>query len=249
MGMPRLLNDIDALVSEGRLYFAAEDNARLVTVLRHVARYYKFLLVIYERYQEASNGLQRGYQQLIQSSDTGDTSRNFYELDHLSMLVQIEIESYYLFAKVLLDKVAHLFEFYFGQGRGLSLDSHDDLAKNLVEYCKVKHISHCDTLVGLVGALKKDVSDFRDYQIAHEKSPRTLHVVGFANAGDANANATIHLTRMNPREKDAYKMSKPITGLHDDIEAYIQMMVGLLRDNREVSILKALPNKPLVPTR
>ena len=37
----------------------------------------------------------------------------------LTTRLHLEIESFYLFAKILLDKVAHFVEFYFGPGRKL----------------------------------------------------------------------------------------------------------------------------------
>jgi hypothetical protein len=58
-----------------------------------------------------------------------------YEEDaQLAVLVHLEIESSYLFAKILLDKIAHAFEFYFGPSCKKSLDSHDSLVKNFTAY-------------------------------------------------------------------------------------------------------------------
>ena len=48
--------------------------------------------------------------------------------------LHLEIESYYLFSKIMLDKIVHALEFYFGQGRKKSLDSHDGLVKNSASY-------------------------------------------------------------------------------------------------------------------
>ncbi len=41
--------------------------------------------------------------------------------------LHLEIESFDLFAKIFLDKIANFLEFYFESARGLSLDSHDQL--------------------------------------------------------------------------------------------------------------------------
>jgi hypothetical protein len=46
--------------------------------------------------------------------------------------LHLEIESYYVFAKIILDDVARAIEYYFGPHRGLALDSHDGLAKRMV---------------------------------------------------------------------------------------------------------------------
>jgi len=78
-----------------------------------------------------------------------------------------------IFAKIALDKIVHVIEFYFGQGRGIRLNSHDDLTKGITKFASLKGLSLPEVYVALSEHLKKDVSDFRDYQIEHEKSPRT----------------------------------------------------------------------------
>jgi len=56
----------------------------------------------------------------------------------LSAELHLQIESYYLFTKIILDDVARAIEFYFDAARRLLLDSHDDLAKNLEGFAKIR---------------------------------------------------------------------------------------------------------------
>jgi len=110
-------------------------------------------------------------------------------------MLQLEIESFYLFAKILLDKVAHFVEFYFGQGQGCSLVSQDQFVKNLPTHAALKGIKFTDRFAETMKTLKQDISDHRDYQIAHEASPKTLHGTLF----DAEGKTKIFSNRLYPR--------------------------------------------------
>lgn len=92
----------------------------------------------------------------------------------LSIQVHLEIESFYLFAKILLDDVARAIEFYFGPAKRLALDSHDDVSKRLPAYAAAKGLAVPQEFVDRVMNLRERISDFRDQKISHEKSPRTM---------------------------------------------------------------------------
>jgi hypothetical protein len=91
-----------------------------------------------------------------------------------------------LFAKICLDKIAHALEFYFGQGRGKSFDSHDRLVRNFAAYAAEKRLALTADFMRIAAALKKDISDYRDYEIAHEKSLRRLSGTVFDTEGRSN---------------------------------------------------------------
>jgi hypothetical protein len=112
-------------------------------------------------------------------------------------LLHLEIESFYLFAKILLDKIAHALEFYFGLGRKKSLDSHDGLVKNFAQYAEVKCLTLPSDFMTIAARLKTDVSDYRDYEIAHEKSPRRMSGTVF----DAEGRMRIVATSLYPTEQ------------------------------------------------
>jgi hypothetical protein len=116
-------------------------------------------------------------------------------------VLHLDIESFYLFAKIYLDKIAHAFEFYFGPGRGKSMDSHDQLVKNFPAYAKEKGLTLPSDLMSIATRLKSDISDYRDYEIAHEKSPRRLSGTVF----DTEGKMRIIATHLYPTKKDQQK--------------------------------------------
>jgi hypothetical protein len=137
-----------------------------------VLRYAEFVDEIFSRFQTAA-------------ADHSHHLSNVFErkvfrprLDHRKhMRVQLEIETFYLFSKILLDKLSNLIERYFGSARSLSLASHDRLVKHINGYLELKHLqSLSERHVDLVREMRERVSDFRDYHNAHDQSnrPRSL---------------------------------------------------------------------------
>jgi hypothetical protein len=127
---------------------------------------------------------------ILPTCEPGDTTWQLGCLSELSALLNesqslmldlhLQIESYYVFAKIVLDDVARAIDYYFGAGRGLSLDSHDDWARKAQAFAAEKGLRLREELIVTITDLKKRVCDFRDQQIAHEKCPRTMQATGWA---------------------------------------------------------------------
>ena len=82
--------------------------------------------------------------------------------------------------------------------------------------------------------LKRDVSDFRDYQISHEKNPRRLNATMFDNEG----NVWMAGTSLYPKEKDQQVESKVLKQMMQDLDLYIDSVISLLRANINKTRLK-----------
>lgn len=148
--------------------------------------------------------------------------------------LHLEIESFYLFAKILLDKVARALEFYFGLGRSCSLDSHDDLVKNLATYAGQKGITLSQRFVEIANMLKKDISDHRDYQIAHEKSPGTI----FGTLFDVEGKTKIFSSRFYPKESEKQVATQELDKLLRDLDEYLGEFIKCVTANRDKTKLK-----------
>ena len=209
-----------------------------------VERYYNFLEIIYDRhisdlidYHNAFNELNRSMIGHPDRQKMNEEQMTFFgTLQDASVVVQLDIESFYLFSKIYLDKIARAIEFYFGKINKLSLDSHDDFVKCIRAYCKAKDLTLHEGLLSLADKLKKDISDFRDYQIAHLKSPRTYR----GTTGDGR----MQLLQIYPTEKDEQKETKLLDSLLSEIEGYTELIIAFIIDNKEKTTLrlkKALP--------
>src|SRR4030095_8890693 len=122
-----MITQLTEFIRTERERLALEDNNRFGTAFYPLTRYYEFLLIIVERYHTASEVFMknsRALQSLTKPSTHPTTSellRLHEEGYALTSRLHLEIESFYLFAKILLDKVAHALEFYFGPARDCSL--------------------------------------------------------------------------------------------------------------------------------
>jgi hypothetical protein len=232
-----LLNDF---IEDERKRFCTRDNNVFAFSLGHVCRYLTFLNIIEGRYSKVGQLFVANSNELRAAVPSGtpkltdEQRRLLDEGTELTFRLHLEIESFYLFAKILLDKVAHAIEFYFGAVRGVSLDSHDDLVKCLDKYAKGKRLNLPTNFVEKARSLKKDVSDFRDYEIAHEKSPRRLNITGFS----ADGHTSLISSMLYPTEKDQQVSSKHLGDLGNEIEEYVQLLTVLLGTNRELTQLK-----------
>jgi hypothetical protein len=150
--------------------------------------------------------------------------------------VHLQIESYYLFSKIMLDHVAHAIEYYFGPAAKLPLDSHDDLSRSLNGYAAAKGLTVSAELTATIADLKRRISDVRDYKISHEKSPRTLSGTGWNHTDRL---ATIMMTRIFPRESDPGQFdSEPLPALRQSLHDYLSVVVDFITANRSKTALK-----------
>jgi hypothetical protein len=196
-----------------------------------VSRYRHFLEIVLPRHAEAAEGLRSCIKRLDgpSRSMTPEEMDAFADMQTFNVQLQLEAESFYVFAKILLDRVAHSIEHYFGPARGVSMDSHDDFVKFFTAYVADRGLMNVlDTLPALMRDLKARVSGYRDYQISHEKSPRSL----IAMAWTTDGKTTRHVTRMNPKPNEQIVSGEPPETLLALIDEYLIAIVEFVRANR-----------------
>jgi hypothetical protein len=152
----------------------------------------------------------------------------------LSLRVQLEQESFYIFAKMLLDKVAHAIGVYFGEARGCSFASHDDLTKSIVKYSELLGLEVNPSLVARMQQLKVDVADFRDKNISHEKSPRTITMRPLILDPDGTVRLSLH--KVYPQESDINVVARPVDELLGELEDYVLRFLDFLRMNSDKTL-------------
>lgn len=240
-----MTNKLNEFITKHRNRFENRDNNRFAFSFSSITRYYQFLQIIFERYTRASSEFVQNTQELQKSfkKDKSGTvnqeqSKLFERGGILSTNLHLEIESFYLFAKILLDKVARSIEFYFGATRGLSLDSHDDLAKRIEKYCVSKKIELPKDFLSTIRELKSEISDFRDYEIAHEKNPRTLRGTSFTMDGKTRLNLNVvYPTEKELNSKKYQRESAFIGDLLIKIDKYLNRFIDITEANADKTVL------------
>lgn len=237
-----VLEELKAFVGEERVRLALRDNNVLGQSMSQIGQYREFLGIILDRYGEASTAFVENTRAMQKAAKdhSADAGSLHDEAVVLKTKLHLEIESFYLFAKILLDKMARSIEYYFGPERGLPLDSHDDLAKRLVDYAAAKQLDVTEDFVSKSNSWKERVSDYRDYHIAHEKSSRTLRATAF----DAEGQTSMVLVRLYPLGGDRQVESEPLENLLPELDQYIQNLVEFLKANRGKTNLEILKLSP-----
>jgi hypothetical protein len=101
------------------------------------------------------------------------------ESDALGTILHLRIETFYLFAKMLLDKLGQAIESYFGQGREASLERHSKLARNLEKFAAQKGlVPPPPTLMEKIEEAGERIADYRDHYVTHPANPRMMLATG-----------------------------------------------------------------------
>ena len=165
---------------------------------------------------------------------TEDEQRLLTYRGNLSSCVVLEIESFYLFSKIFLDRIAIFLEHYFGKLRNVSVHSHDKLAKNHINFVQGHEIAAPVEFGSVLLNLKRRIADFRDYQIAHEQGMRTLRGATWTAGGEPR----IIMAPAHPSTRKTGTLqaeSEDLGTLTGEIDTYIDIVQGIIIVNRHRS--------------
>ncbi|MCK6463201.1 MAG: hypothetical protein L6Q29_05300, partial [Candidatus Pacebacteria bacterium] len=206
--------------------------------LSQASRYYEFILIVANRHNEVSQKMILNHTKLMDLTSVNGNGvmseeqvRIYNDGIHLTTLVHLEIESFYLFAKTLLDKLALFLQNYFGQARGISLISHDKLTKGYVEYGTAKGLTYPNGFSESLLFLKEHVCDYRDKQISHLQNPRSIKGTLFNASGQTRIVNTPLFPNQN--ELGMQVESKTLPELLHAIDTHIQLIILTVRENRD----------------
>ena len=129
----------------GRERMLYEDNNMFAFGLGQVSRYYRFLNIIYGRYTKLSAQFMENTQrqmEICKAQGSGPVGPELWRLhleaqglqDHL----HLELESFFMFGTVFLDRAACFIEWYFGKPSKGRINSHRQLKNKLSRYVSEK---------------------------------------------------------------------------------------------------------------
>lgn len=127
-----------------------EDRLVRNMVLETISRLAGFLAITLREYEEAAESFkQNATRQDELAAEAGEGEHTLtpeevtlYEQGtRLALVLHLKIETFYVFAKILLDKTGQTIEHYHGQGQAASLERHSKLLANLETYAEQKRLS------------------------------------------------------------------------------------------------------------
>ena len=241
-----ILKQMVAFIQSERKRFATKHNNMFAQSFSQITKLYRNLLIILARYDSASRVFIENTKAMVATLKPGthpvtpNQERLHDEGWKLKLALELEIDSFYLFAKMLLDRVAHALEFYFGQASRCSLESHDGLTKCLRKYAGIKQLSPPPSrLLELLTVIKREISDYRDYEITHAKKPRVLQGIAYDSSGRTRKSPAI----MYPTEKDQFVASESPGNLMGLVDEYLALVVQYIRSNSARTKLDLLAHK------
>ena len=230
--------DIQPIVERLRPRLSDADGQVFHVALQGIWSYWEFLKVIHARFVRADQAFYAAVRDMHSSFDRLSRDERLAAVEAqegLEVAHHLEIESFYLFAKILLDKVARFIQFFFGPIRAKPLTSHDDLSKHFGLYVNRYGLVAPPGFADAVEHLKAQIADFRDHFIAHEQSPRTQRGTTWQNTEPGR----LTLNRVYQRPSDP---PEPVSGsvpeLFRSLEEYLRLFLVLITDNFERTALQ-----------
>ncbi len=222
--------ELQPIVEALRPKLSDNDGQVFHVALQGIWGYWEFLKVIKSRFVQADRAFYASVINFHASVDQLSRQERMVVLEQqaaLEVAHHLEIESFYLFSKILLDKIARFIQFVFGQIRAKPLTSHDDLAKRLDDYVVQYQLQLPVGFRDAVQHLKVQIADFRDHFIAHEQSPRTQRGTTWQNTEPGR----LTLNRVYQRPTDPNPVSGSVPELYDSLERHLHLFVQFIKDN------------------
>lgn len=234
------MQQLSDFIQSERVRFEVKYNNMFAFCFSEIQHYHDYLKIILARYEQASaDFIEQSKKMMMPSPDQAGEElwKLHIESVELTTRLHLEIESFYLFAKILLDKIAQAVEFYFGTARKMSLQSHDKFTKLFKNYAEIKGLKLDNRMVTVIEKLKDDISDFRDYQISHIHSNRR----GRLSRGtifDREGNTRLSVNVIYPKEKEKQHDSQLPKEAMKDIDNYIKAILFFINTNKDKTELK-----------
>jgi hypothetical protein len=143
-------------------------------------------------------------------------------------LLRQEIETFYLFARVLLDKLTHAFCSLLGWGQHAQLSFHG-FADEITKFTRAKGLPAVpDEDLTVMRQLQADIVDWRDDQIVHAISPRAIRPFGFEQS---RREAYLMYTRIYPEARDKDVIGKRPSDMLGTLNDYCDRWLAYLERN------------------
>jgi len=213
---------------------SSRDAAALHGQFGHILRGYRYLELIHERHVPTAKHYKELLAQLIARMDpafeggaiTYDDEMATMDTDMADLLdvAHIDLETFYLFAKVVLERVAQYIELYFGSEPKLSVRTHDKLRANFSEFASRRGIVIPD-------GFNTTFAHVHDMVFTHQSESATNDSRVAQSPSDLMIAHTDSTPGSNGSTGGVMRLSLTTGQLLNVVDAYLRSMLGLIRAN------------------
>lgn len=213
---------------------SARDAAVLHAAFGHVVRGYRYLELIHERHVPTAKRYKELLAQLIAKMDpafeggaiTYDDEMAAMDGDMGDLLdvAHVDLETFYLFAKTVLERVAQYVELYFGSEPRLAVRSHEKLRAHFEEYVSRRGIVVPDGFAGALGHV-------HDMVFTHRADSATNDARVAQSPSDLMIAHTDDTAGPNGSPPGVMRLSLTTGQLLNVVDAYLREILELIRAN------------------
>ncbi|MGH7660572.1 MAG: hypothetical protein ACRENA_06615 [Vulcanimicrobiaceae bacterium] len=230
---------------------SARDAAQIHGALGHVLRGYRYLELVHERHVPTAKRYKELLALLFTKMDPAfDGGAITYDDEMATMdaemadlldVAHLDLETFFLFAKTVLDRVAQYVELYFGSEPKLPVRAHEKLYANFGEYSTRRGIVVPD-------GFTQSVRDVQDMIFTHQPESATND----ARVAQSPSDLMIAHTDERPGPNGAHRVTRLslTTGqLLNVVDAYLRLVLELIKrnPNRARMLRKRKLREPQIP--
>lgn len=237
-----IFDELYKFIGNERFRFENRDDNIFGTSIAQVIRYREFLDIISSRYYKLSKIFIQtisNHRKISGKHGNGPISQELMDILSIQRAVsnelQLEIESFYQFSKILLDRVVGFFDLYFGQIDNVSYGSHNKFYKPKSISSFLSSFKDINKVIESAEILTKIIIDFRDDHIVHKPCSRDTYAVLFNLTHQVTQ---ISKNRIFPNENDTQINSENIYDLLIKIDDYLRCVIEFINCNQEKTVLK-----------
>jgi hypothetical protein len=162
--------------------FSIEEHDQFAAAFNNVERYLRYLDVIrYRVIASSERHRQLVFDMSLEMPHVNGTfnvtpkySALFYESRNVTPIIQLDIEAFYLNARILLDRVWDFIHFCFRGNDNLSVQGFTNFRNNFMRFAAASNLTYSQTLLTQSDDLHARVVTIRDKFITHNNNIRTM---------------------------------------------------------------------------
>jgi hypothetical protein len=215
--------------------FDDEYRMRFALSFGELRRYRRYLDLIFDRHKQAVAEFAENSRAMQAASKRSEHRGPFPTQGAVIAMaerVYFEVESFYVFANILLDKTATFIQFYFGvRGKAKGIGTHHELLDNLKEYAEERGLTVESAFLEAIRECRERISNFRTKAVVHENCSRTTRTTETTPEGSAQ----LALGRLEAIEsdRDKFVQSEDFIDLSIMVDSYLEQVLAFVIANRK----------------